>query len=107
MWRVRQEEIEKGTEQDAARGRTEWKLDGGLYKARYTRNGRCVRSGTSSRCFLSLCCRYLAIAGQNGHVATFNWTTGTFHSGLQHQETCRDIMYVPQLLLSLSSIQVC
>ena len=95
-WRVGQDEIVKAVGQEAARGRREWKLDGGPYKARYTRNGRYVRFGTSSRRFLSLCCRHLAIAGRNGHVATFDWMTGTLHSELQLQETCRDITYVQQ-----------
>ena len=95
-WRIGQEEIVKGAGQEAARGRREWKLDGGPYKARYTRNGRCVRFGTNSWCFLSLCCRHLAIAGRTGHVATFDWMTGTLHSELQLQETCRDITYVLQ-----------
>ena len=106
-WRVGQDEIVKGAGQEAARGRREWKLDGGPYKARYTRNGRCVRSRTSSRCFLSLCCRHLAIAGRNGHVATFDWITGTLHSELQLQETCRDITYVPQNPFFHTLIQVC
>ena len=107
-WRVGQEEIVKGAGQEAARGRREWKLDGGPYKARYTRNGRCVEFGTSSRRFLSLCCRHLAIAGRNGHVATFDWMTGTLHSELQLQETCRDITYVSQkLFLPHPPIQVC
>lgn len=39
-WRVPQTEIEQDAGQDAARGRREWKLDGGPYRSRYTRNGR-------------------------------------------------------------------
>lgn len=39
-WRVGQLEISEGAGQEAARGRREWKLDGGPYRARYTRNGR-------------------------------------------------------------------
>ena len=37
--------------------------------------------------------RHLAIMGRTGHVATFDWMTGTLHSELQLQETCRDITY--------------
>lgn len=39
-WRVGQEEIAAAAGQEAARGRQEWKLDGGPYRSRYTRNGR-------------------------------------------------------------------
>ncbi|KAG5643435.1 hypothetical protein DXG03_000943 [Asterophora parasitica] len=76
-WRVGQGEILKGAGEEAARGRREWKLDGGPYRSRYTRNGR-----------------HLAIAGRTGHVATFDWMTGTLHSELQLQETCRDITFL-------------
>jgi U3 small nucleolar RNA-associated protein 7 len=41
-WRVSQSEILDSAGQDAARGRREWKLDGGPYRSRYTRNGRSV-----------------------------------------------------------------
>lgn len=41
-WRVGQSEIVASTGQEAALGRKEWKLDGGPYKSRYTRNGRSV-----------------------------------------------------------------
>jgi U3 small nucleolar RNA-associated protein 7 len=43
--------------------------------------------------------RHLAIAGRTGHVATFDWLTGTLHSELQLQETCRDITSVLSLRL--------
>ncbi|KAG6816717.1 hypothetical protein H0H87_003577 [Tephrocybe sp. NHM501043] len=76
-WRVGQDEIVKNAGQEAAKGRKEWKLDGGPYRSRYTRNGR-----------------HLAIAGRSGHVATFDWLTGTLHSELQLQETCRDITFL-------------
>lgn len=39
-WRVGQSEILEEAGGEAARGRKEWRLDGGPYKARYTRNGR-------------------------------------------------------------------
>ena len=42
-WKVGQDEIAESTGQEAARGRREWRLDGGPYRSRYTRNGRCVR----------------------------------------------------------------
>lgn len=42
--------------------------------------------------------RHLAIVGRLGHVATFDWMTGTLHSELQLQETCRDITYVRHAL---------
>lgn len=41
-WRVGQDEIVKGVGQEAAKSRREWKLDGGPYRSRYTRNGRFV-----------------------------------------------------------------
>ncbi|KAH9949714.1 BING4CT-domain-containing protein [Amylocystis lapponica] len=76
-WRVGQDEIVKASGQEAARGRKEWNLDGGPYRSRYTRNGR-----------------HLAVMGKNGHVATFDWQTGTLHTELQLQETCRDITFL-------------
>ncbi|KAK7052348.1 WD-repeats-region domain-containing protein [Favolaschia claudopus] len=76
-WRVSQPEILEEAGQDAARGRREWKLDGGTYRSRYTRNGR-----------------HLAIVGSMGHAATFDWLTGTLHAELQLQETCRDITFL-------------
>ena len=47
-WRVGQEEIVQSTGQEAAKGRREWKLDGGPYRSRYTRNGRYMRPIRSS-----------------------------------------------------------
>lgn len=38
--------------------------------------------------------RHLAIAGRYGHVAAFDWQTGTLHTELQLQETCRDITFL-------------
>ncbi|KAJ6600799.1 BING4CT-domain-containing protein [Mycena sp. CBHHK59/15] len=76
-WRVAQSEIEEGAGQEAARGRKEYKLDGGPYRSRYTRNGR-----------------HLAIVGSTGHASTFDWQTGILHSELQLQETCRDITFL-------------
>ena len=43
-WRVGQCEVVSAAGQEAARGRKEWKLDGGPYRSRYTRNGRSVCS---------------------------------------------------------------
>jgi U3 small nucleolar RNA-associated protein 7 len=76
-WRISQDEIVRSIGVEAGRGRKEFALDGGPYRARYTRNGR-----------------HMAVVGQKGHVATFDWQTGTMHSELQLQETCRDITYV-------------
>jgi len=42
-WRVGQDEVVESAGQEAAKGRREWKLDGGPYRSRYTRNGRCTR----------------------------------------------------------------
>jgi U3 small nucleolar RNA-associated protein 7 len=39
-WRLDQKEISQSTGTEAAKGRQEWKLDGGPYRVRYTRNGR-------------------------------------------------------------------
>ena len=41
-WRVGQSEIVQSSGQEAAKGRNEYKLDGGPYRSRYTRNGRSV-----------------------------------------------------------------
>ncbi|KAK1230962.1 putative U3 small nucleolar RNA-associated protein 7 [Marasmius sp. AFHP31] len=76
-WRVGQAEIEQGAGQEAAKGRKELKLEGGPYKSRYTKNGR-----------------HLAVVGKTGHAATFDWQTGTLHTELQLQETCRDITFL-------------
>lgn len=76
-WRVGQDEIAESAGQESAKGRREWKLDGGPYRSRYTRNGR-----------------HLAIVGVKGHVATFDWQAGTLHSELQLRETCRDITFL-------------
>ncbi|KAI0056365.1 BING4CT-domain-containing protein [Artomyces pyxidatus] len=76
-WRISQDEIVKEVGAEAARGRREMVLDGGPYRSRYTRNGR-----------------HMAIVGLKGHVATFDWRTGTMHSELQLQETCRDITFL-------------
>jgi U3 small nucleolar RNA-associated protein 7 len=39
-WRISQDEIVKAVGVEAAKGRKEMILDGGLYRVRYTRNGR-------------------------------------------------------------------
>lgn len=39
-WRVGQTEVLQSSGQEAAKGRREYKLDGGPYRSRYTRNGR-------------------------------------------------------------------
>ena len=72
-----QDEIAKTVGAEAAKGRRELNLDGGPYRVRYTRNGR-----------------HMAVVGHKGHVATFDWQTGSMHSELQLGETCRDITYV-------------
>ncbi|KAH9855547.1 BING4CT-domain-containing protein [Lenzites betulinus] len=76
-WRVGQDEIITAAGQQAAHGRQEWKMDGGPYRTRYTRNGR-----------------HIAVVGKKGHVATFDWQTGTLHTELQLRETCRDITFL-------------
>ncbi|KAI0646037.1 BING4CT-domain-containing protein [Trametes meyenii] len=76
-WRVGQDEIATAAGQQAAQGRQEWKMEGGPYRTRYTRNGR-----------------HIAVVGKNGHVATFDWQTGTLHAELQLRETCRDITFL-------------
>ncbi|EMD36248.1 hypothetical protein CERSUDRAFT_155896 [Gelatoporia subvermispora B] len=76
-WRVGQDEVVKAAGEEAARGRKEWTLDGGPYRSKYTRNGR-----------------HLAIVGKKGHVATFDWQSGTMHAELQLRETCRDITFL-------------
>ncbi|KZT34905.1 BING4CT-domain-containing protein [Sistotremastrum suecicum HHB10207 ss-3] len=76
-WRVGQSEVVANVGVEAAKSRKEWSLEGGPYRSRYTRNGR-----------------HLAIAGKKGHVATFDWQTGTLHSELQLMETCRDITFL-------------
>jgi U3 small nucleolar RNA-associated protein 7 len=76
-WRISQDEIVNSISVEAARGRKEFTLDGGPYRARYTRNGR-----------------HMAVVGQKGHIATFDWQTGNILSELRLRETCRDIRYV-------------
>ncbi|KAH7909100.1 BING4CT-domain-containing protein [Hygrophoropsis aurantiaca] len=76
-WRISQQEITTSVGQEAAKGRQEWKLDGGPYRSRYSKNGR-----------------HLALVGNMGHVATFDWQTGTMHAELQLQETCRDVTFL-------------
>ncbi|KAF8273392.1 WD40-repeat-containing domain protein, partial [Lactarius quietus] len=76
-WRISQDDIIKAVSVEAARGRKDFQLDGGPYRAKYTRNGR-----------------HMAVVGQKGHVSTFDWHTGTIHSELQLRETCRDITYL-------------
>jgi U3 small nucleolar RNA-associated protein 7 len=39
-WRVGQSEVVQSSGQEGAKGRKEYKLDGGPYRSRYTRNGR-------------------------------------------------------------------
>jgi U3 small nucleolar RNA-associated protein 7 len=39
-WKVGQSEVIQSSGQEAAKGRNEYKLDGGPYRSRYTRNGR-------------------------------------------------------------------
>jgi U3 small nucleolar RNA-associated protein 7 len=85
-WRISQDEIVRSVSVEAARGRKEFALDGGPYRAKYTRNGR-----------------HMAFVGQKGHVATFDWRTGTMHSELQLRETCRDITYVLIYSITVSS----
>jgi U3 small nucleolar RNA-associated protein 7 len=80
-WRAGQTDIMQSAGHEAAKGRREYKLDGGPYRSRYTRNGR-----------------HMAIVGRSGHVSTFDWQTGTMHAELQLQETCRDITYVFSIL---------
>lgn len=41
-WRIGQEDIAMAAGMEAAKGRKEWVLEGGPYRSRYTRNGRCV-----------------------------------------------------------------
>ncbi|KAG8883769.1 Small subunit (SSU) processome component [Tulasnella sp. 331] len=76
-WRVAQDEICQSVGQEQARYRKEWKLDGGPYRSRYSRNGR-----------------HLAIAGKKGHIAAFDWQVGKLHYELQLGETCRDISFL-------------
>ncbi|KAL1939284.1 hypothetical protein VTO73DRAFT_10087 [Trametes versicolor] len=76
-WRVGQDEVAAAAGQQGAQGRQEWKMDGGPYRTRYTRNGR-----------------HIAVVGKKGHVATFDWQTGTLHAELQLGETCRDITFL-------------
>jgi U3 small nucleolar RNA-associated protein 7 len=45
-WRIGQDEIARSAGQEATKGRREWKLEGGPYKSRYSRNGRFVTSVT-------------------------------------------------------------
>jgi U3 small nucleolar RNA-associated protein 7 len=55
-WKVEQNDIVNAAGQEAAKGRREWSLDGGPYRARYARNGRYV--------FLNMCRSLIMIALQ-------------------------------------------
>jgi hypothetical protein len=44
-WRVPQDDLVGGAGAEAGKGRREWRLDGGPYRCRYTRNGRCASRG--------------------------------------------------------------
>lgn len=46
-WRIRQNEIVKSAGQEATKGRNEWRLGGGPYRSRYSRNGRYVHQNHS------------------------------------------------------------
>ena len=48
-WRVGQKEIVQSAGQEAAKGRQEYRLDGGPYQSRFTRNGRFVREPCISK----------------------------------------------------------
>ncbi|KAG8757647.1 Small subunit (SSU) processome component [Serendipita sp. 396] len=76
-WKMTQQDIVNNVGMENARSRAEWKLDGGPYSCRYSRNGR-----------------HLAIAGRKGHVATFDWEAGKVHSELHLKEACRDITFL-------------
>jgi hypothetical protein len=100
-WKMTQDDIVQAAGQEAARSRRELKLDGGPYRSRFTKNGRQV-IGLLSATLLSLISlsvkklsdfRHLAIVGNSGHVAAFDWQRGTLHTELQLKETCRDITY--------------
>lgn len=54
-WRVGQDEVAAAAGQQGAQGRQEWKMDGGPYRTRYTRNGRSVSYLKTSKCSFSLC----------------------------------------------------
>ena len=41
-----------------------------------------------------------------GHIAVFDWQTGTLHAELQVQETCRDITYVFFLFVLAAGISM-
>lgn len=77
-WRVGQDEIVQAAGQQAAQGRQEWKLDGGPYRTRYTRNGRYVRYpiGYFSRLLHGIqasCC-----SGKEGARCNFRLASGYF-----------------------------
>lgn len=56
-WRVGQSEIASSAGGEAAKGKQEWKLDGGPYKSRYTKNGRLVHEHLlHPRCYTDCCC---------------------------------------------------
>jgi U3 small nucleolar RNA-associated protein 7 len=59
-WRVGQDEIVRSAGQEAAKGRREWKLEGGPYKSRYSRNGRCV---SFFCCFFATFCQKRCMRG--------------------------------------------
>lgn len=77
-WRVGQDEIVREVGTSSAAKRFDLKMENmGPYKVDYTRNGR-----------------HLAIASAKGHIATFDWQTGTLHSEIQLKEAVRDIKFL-------------
>lgn len=65
-WRVEQDEIIQSVGVEAATQRKEWKLDGGSYRARYSRNGRSV-SSRFGESFLTGSVSFLTLGLQASH----------------------------------------
>eukprot|EP00039_Didymoeca_costata_P010180 m.136353 g.136353 ORF g.136353 m.136353 type:complete len:549 (+) comp14730_c0_seq5:39-1685(+) len=73
-----QSEIVKHVDIAASRKVFDLRLDQlGPYKLRYTRNGR-----------------HLLLGGRKGHVASFDWKTGTLGCEIQLAETVRDVTWL-------------
>ena len=77
-WRFKQEDIAAAVERGSARQLLDLRLpELGPYRVSVTRNGR-----------------FLALAGQKGHLALVDRQKAVVHTEIQVRETCRDVLFL-------------
>ncbi|KAJ3279784.1 Small subunit (SSU) processome component [Borealophlyctis nickersoniae] len=82
-WKFTQTQLKNNVDLNTSNKIFDLKLpDFGPYSLDYTRNGR-----------------HLLIGGRKGHVATFDWTTGTLGTELHLRETIRDVSWLHNHLM--------